>query len=103
MKYTLSLAFLAFFLINDQAYSMEKEEEKEKHLSCCGVMCSNLLKPLNLVMDSSQRVWLVEQADKYLLNHIDQLTADYILEPLLSLLVTIPNDSEKEFDDKKRQ
>ena len=101
MKYTLSLAFLAFFLINDQAYSIDKEgDENEKHLSCCGIMCSNLLKPLDLVMDGSQRVWLVKQADEYILNSIDQLTADYFLNPLLSLLVKIPNDS-KESNDKK--
>jgi hypothetical protein len=102
MKYTLSLAFLAVSLINNQAYSMDKEGENEKRLSCCGVMCSNLLKPLNIVMDSSQRVWLVEQADKYLLNHIDQLTADYILEPILTLTMTTKNSEEK-IEDKKKQ
>ena len=53
-------------------------------------------------MDSSQRVWLVEQADKYLLNHIDQLTADYILEPILTLTMTTKNSEEK-IEDKKKQ
>ena len=100
MKYTLPLAFLAFFLINDQAYSMDNEEKNEKYLSCCGIMCSNLLERLDPVMDCSQRVWLVKQADDYLLKHIDEWTANYFLNPLLSLLVTIPNDP-KESDDKK--